>query len=272
VVAVSLRRSFIILALTIAAAVPSAAWSQIGDHPRLQDELDITDHRIEIATTLLGETPSARAQLELTAAVDLQRSARSAFLANQLALALTATLNARTHADRAISIIRGLPDPDHVSAQVERTRDIVDRARERIDGCDDTRARALVRVAIEMQARAERAVSQGHYLGALQLTVSARERVQRALRLCHMDDSVADTAERALQRTDELISRAQERIDSTSPAAARDMLARAVSVQGQARAEARLERYDSALRMTQSARTLLRRAMGFGPTPGRSPH
>ena len=43
----------------------------------------------------------------------------------QLRLAMDLTLRARGHADRAIAIIEGLPDPDRVLAQVERDPELI---------------------------------------------------------------------------------------------------------------------------------------------------
>jgi hypothetical protein len=242
----------------------SAAWAQ--DDPtrfRLQDALDATDRRIELATSLVAEAsnPPASVQLELTAARDIQARARAAFAANQPLMAYRATLEARAHADRAIAIVRGLPDPDRVTAQVERTRDILDRARDRLQACDNDRARALLRVAIDMQLRAEARLDASMYLGALQLTMSARERVQKAMQLCNVNESMADAVDRAIQRTNEVLSRAQDTVTPGAPQDARDMLARAQSIEVQAQAEASLSKDESAMRLTQDSRALALRAI-----------
>lgn len=249
------------VALVLAVLVPEIARA---DGPsggaRVQDALDQTDRRIALAETLVGENPNPNAQAELTAAHDLQARARSAFAANQLLLAGGATMQAREHADRAIAIVRNLPDPDRVQSQVERTQDVLDRARERLDGCDEPRARALLKVAMAMQERAQGAMAESRYLAALQLTTSAREKVQRAMRLCNLDESLADAAARALSRTDDVIGRSAELVGTDGSQASRDLLARAQTLQAQAHSEARLERYESALRLTLGARALAQRA------------
>jgi hypothetical protein len=228
---------------------------------RAADALDATDRRIALAENFVAGNPSVPAQAELGAAQQGQSRARSAFTAAQYLIAVSATLSAREHADRAIAIVRNLPDPDRVQAQVERTRDIVDRARDRLDACDNARARGMLHVALAMQERAEGAMNDSRYLAALQLTMSARERVLKAMRLCNLDESLSESAARALQRTDELLARAQESLDSGSVLEVRDLLGRAQSFQAQAHAEARLERYESALRLTQGARSLAQRAV-----------
>ena len=230
----------------------------------LQDELDRTDRRIELAETLIPETADGPALAELQMARTLQAQAKQAFAARRPEIAIHATMDARGHADRAISIVRGLPDPDHVSVQVDRTRELLDRSRDRLDGCDDPRARAQLRVALEMQTRAEAALAESRYLAALQLTMSARERIFQALRRCNVQESLQDGVQRAIQRTDEVLSRTHEAIDGGASAQARALVLRASSVQAEAQAEFRAGRFESALRFTQTARVMAQRALRTG--------
>lgn len=102
------------------------------------------------------------------------------------------------------------------------------------------------------------------YLGALQLTMSARERVQKAMQLCNLNESMADTADRAIQRTNEVLTRAMDALQDDSPTAMREMLSRAQQIQTQAVGEARAQHYDSALRLTQDARAIAQRALRAG--------
>jgi hypothetical protein len=157
--------------------------------------------------------------------------------------------------------VSGLPDPDRVLTQLERTRELLDRVRDRIEECDLDRARAMLRAALEMQVRAEAAARDGRYLAALQLTMSARERALRALRLCKLEDKLHDEAERALMRTDELISRARDRVSERESDQARQALNRAVELQAEAWVQFRAEHLEGGLRLTQSARTFAHRAI-----------
>ena len=261
-----MRWSDVLLAglLLCVTLVPGLARADDELRLRAQDALDRTDRRIELADNFVNESPSAPAATELGAAHQGQTRARSSFTATQYALAVGATLAAREHADRAISIVRNLPDPNRVQMQVERTREVIERARDRVGACDDTRARGMLRVALTMQERAEGAMAESRYLAALQLTMSARERVMKAMRLCNVDESVSDSATGALQRTDEVLAGALESMNGNSSSAARELLGRAQSIQTQAHAEARLERYESALRLTQGARALAQRAIRPG--------
>ena len=249
----------LLLPLALMLVLPALAFAQDLTPERVQIALDLTDRRIEQAEMLLTGADNDRAQNEVNLAVSLQAQAKTAFGGTQLAFAMRLTLEARLHADRAITILRG-PDPDGVLAQLERTRELLDRARERIEECDQVRARAMIRAAFDMQARAEVAARDGRFLAALQLTMSARERAHRALRLCRMDENLQESAERALQRTDQLIERARDRIGEASEPA-RQALARAVDVQGRAWIEFRAGHFEASLRLTQSARAFAHRAI-----------
>ena len=241
-------------------APPRLVRAQDLGPERVQEALDLTDRRIDLAETLVSESSNANAVAELSISRSLQQQARAAFAAAQFAVALRATTEARTHADRAVAIVRGLPDPDRVSVQVERTREILDRARERIEACDNVRAQAILKVALEMQARAEQAVPESRYLAALQLTLSARERTYKAMRLCNLEDSIQDSAARALQHTDDVINHVHEVVETTPAPEPHDLVTRAGSIQVQAQGEFRAGRYESSLRLTQSARVMAQRA------------
>ena len=254
-----LERVILILALLapFALVTPAAAQVAVDD---VQTALLRTDERIELAQTLLAGSDEAQAQTELDAAIALQAQARTEFAATHLRIALDLTLRARAHADRAIAIARG-PSPDRVLAQLERTRELIDRARDRIEECDNDRARALLRVAVEMQTRAEAAAKERRYLAALQLTLSARERTMNALRICRLEDDSQQAAERALQRTDAVIDRAREVVGDAANEQARTSLTRAVELQAEAWAQFKASHFDAAFRLTTTARNLAHRAI-----------
>jgi tetratricopeptide (TPR) repeat protein len=245
----------------VALLVASTAHAQDPTRDRVQIALDLTDRRIEQAQTLLSSSDNANAGTELNVAIDLQARAKNAFAATQLRISLSLTLQARGHADKAIAIIKGLPDPDRVQVQLERTRELIERARDRIEECESDRAHALLRVALEMQVRAEGAAGDGRYLAALQLTLSARERALKALRACNLEDNLRESAERALARTDVVIGRAHDRVADAGNEAARAALSRAMDLEAQAQSQFRVEHFDASLRLTLSARALAQRAI-----------
>ena len=246
------------MALGLLVAVPAFAQT---DLQRLRDAIELTDRRIQLAQDLLAETPNAQAAAEVDQAVALQAMAKTAFGEARYAAASRATFDARIHADRAIALLRGLPDPGRVEEQLQRTREILDRARERLANCDVPMARDLLRTALDMQTRAEQAYRETRYLAALQLTTSARDRGMRALRLCNSSESLEETLATALQRTDEVLARAHEVVDAEGSDHARRLLANAEALQSRARAEAGSGRHRLALSLTRQAREQATRAM-----------
>jgi hypothetical protein len=147
---------------------------------------------------------------------------------------------------------------------------MLDRAGERIRECGDDRARAVLRVALEMQGRAESAEQSRRHLGALQLTMGARERGLRALRLCRMEENVQEAAERALRQTDQVLARARELLESGVPGPrvppmVRDALQQASALQDDASRQFRDGHYEASLQLTLTARRLVHRAAGRGP-------
>jgi hypothetical protein len=250
-----------ILAVALGLAVSGPAFAQLPPDPqRLQDAIDVTDRRIQQAQELLAGAPNTAAQAEVDQAVSLQALAKQAFAQSRFAASSRATFDARLHADRAIAILRGLPDPNRVHDQLDRTREILDRARDRLAHCDNSAARELLRIALDMQARAEISFGETRYLAALQLTMSARERGLRALQLCNAGESLDETVASALQRTDDLLSRTHELVDPSDHERARQMLANADNVQARAKAEAQAGRAAVGLRLTRQSREQAARA------------
>lgn len=247
---------------------PVPGFAQDGGRDAVEAAISTTDRRIEQAHQLLAEHPDERGAAELSLAIDLQTRAKAALAADELLLAARLTRDARLRADRVIALVRGLPAPDRVEFQLDRTRQVLERARERLQGCEEPRARALLRVAVEMQARAEASYRESRYLAALQLTMSARERGERALRMCQAEESLQEAASRALRQTDDLLPRAREIVAASGSEPAALLLARAESAQASARREYEADRFESSLRMTQAARLQAQRAMRLASRSG----
>lgn len=241
------------------------------DGQRLRDEIERTEVRIQHARDLLlNSAPNPQASAEVDQAVALQRIARDAFAQSRFAAAARATMDARIHADRAIAMLQGLPDPGRVQDQLQRTREMLDRARDRLANCDIPAAREMLRIANDMQTRAEQAYRETRYLGALQLTMSARERALRAQELCKASDSLEESVNNALQRTDDQLGHAREVVEARGNERARRLLENAQSLQTRARAEADASRARPALRLTRMAREQAERAIresSRGPRP-----
>jgi len=251
-------------ALALLGLAAPAANAQLLTRERVQYALDMTDRRIEQAQMVLAGAPNDRAQAELDLAVSIQARAKSVFASGTVGYldqAARLTLEARGHADRAIAIVRGLPDPDRVRIQLDRTAEVIDRARQSIEECNNERARGLLRIGIEMQTRAQAAFGEGRFLAALQLTMSARERVLNALRMCNAEENQHDRAEQVLRRTADILLRAQEIVTEHPDEHAREVLSRSQQLEDRALDEFRLEHYEASIRLSLAARAAAYRAI-----------
>lgn len=254
-------RATVGLGILLAASCALAQGPPPPDGPHVIDAIEATERRIEQAESLAGSTPSTVVGGEIALARELQARARSAYAATQYLMAGRATMDARGHADRAIAMLRGLPDPERVSLQLERTQDELDRAQERLAECGEPRALNLIRVAVDMKARADGAFEQDRYLAALQLSNGARERMQKAIRICRLQEATQADAARALQRTDDVLSRVREQLGNDSGATRRQALSAIEALQADAQLEYQRAHYEQSLRMTQVARVRAKRLL-----------
>src|SRR5678809_1546121 len=71
---------------------------------QVQGEMDRTDRRIEQAQSLVSASTRDAVQLELSEAIRIQASARTAYAEARYRLALDLTFRARARADRAIAL------------------------------------------------------------------------------------------------------------------------------------------------------------------------
>lgn len=264
------RRVLVPLALVLLALVVGGpALAQLppppppgGDPVRLRDEIERTERRIQHARDLVATAPAnAAASAELERAVTLQGIARTAYADARYAVAGRATMEARIHADRTIALVQGLPDPGRVQDQMQRTREMLERARDRLARCEQPAAREMLRTALDMQSRAEAAYAETRYLAALQLTSSARERALRAQQMCNAGESLEEAVEAALQRTDDRLARAREVVGERGSERARRLLENAEGLQARAKVEAQAQRTRAAMRLTRMAREQAERSL-----------
>jgi hypothetical protein len=231
---------------------------------RVAFALDQTDRRIEDEDRRLGADADPQSVAQLTMAREIQERARDAWAQGQVRLALQLTMQAREHVQQAGEVVRGLPDSERVSVQLERTRDLLGRSRERLAACDHPEAHEGFHAAEMMQARADSALLEGRSLAALQLSMDARTRAFRALQSCNLDEDLPGTANFALKRTDQVLAHARD--NAPSNPAAQHSLDQAARLQAQAQQAFRQQRVDQSLKLTHSARAFARRATG-SPAP-----
>jgi hypothetical protein len=260
------NRILILLAFALLAIAP-AAQAQINPdlQARVQTAVDLTDRRLEFARDLLAGCNAPEAQAPFALAVDLQGRAKarlSTAAANlDLELALKLTMESRAHADRAIALARCCVEGARIEAQLERTQEILERVRERVESCRQDRAVAMLRVAVELQMRARAVFAEGRCLVALQLTMQSRQKALEALRICGFEDRAEDRVQHFLVQTDVLIDRAREVVDESGGEQSRQALSSAVELQARAYVQFREGRFESALNLSRSARDAAERAI-----------
>ncbi len=244
--------------------VPARAQVTPELRARVDEAIRLTDTHIDEANLQLAGCQSPEAQSNLQMAVTLQGQAKMRFGGATMDLDLRAALDltgrARYRADNALRLARCCVEHDRVAAQLERTAEIIERARERAETCRHDRARALLRAAVEQQRQAQLAFAEGRCLIALQLSLSAREKALAALRACGFEERMEDRVQQFLVQTDARIERARAVVEEQGGERAHQALALAEELQGRAYAQFHENRLEASLRISRSARDAADRA------------
>jgi len=111
-----------------------------------------------------------------------------------------------------------------LTSALDRTDEIIDRAREAVAESGSQRAENLLRAAIQMQERAHGqatdAIANGNATMALRagkLTLDARQRAEKAIAITRQGDENDDFLRRKLENTDNMIRRVEEKIAPDTP-------------------------------------------------------
>ena len=100
----------LMLIALVAVGVPAGAQTR----DEVQIAIERTDDLLLRAQEIVSASDNQQAIDELAFAVRIQGDAKSQFSTGRYVLALDLTRRARLHADRAIALVKGLPDPDRV--------------------------------------------------------------------------------------------------------------------------------------------------------------
>lgn len=243
--------------LLIALAGASEVWAQ-SDLANARREYEITQNVIEKVRRLVEESGNRRAEEALRQAMEVQRQAGRELTSNGARAGKRLTLVARDYARRAAKLAGELSEnKEFVFRQLERTREVLRRAREDLRGNDDPRVRDLMRTAQERQGQAETSYRERRFRVALRLTNLARELAHKSLDLSGPGPGTApEEVMRTLNKTDEALRRAAEDLR----AAGSELLDEARGLQDRARMNLREGRLGLALKLTLAARDLAERA------------
>lgn len=175
---------------------------------RVEEEIEFTDKVIHRATQLVGESGSAQAVQYLDKAIHLQSIAKENMQGNtESKSAMSFTMQARTHAEKAIAIVRsGGENQELVQRELERTQEILNRAQEYFDLAQLDRTLAIYEQALSAQNKAEELFNQNRQKMALTSTLKAREILESGLESARLSRQ----AEKELERAGMLIDRATE--------------------------------------------------------------
>ena len=240
----------------------------------VQLAIERTDDRIEqaeVARRAAPTTSGAQDELELADRASRPsarpRSSRGAAAASRCDLTLGARVARRSARSRSSGAAgsRSRAGPARAHARADRSRARAHRGVQR----STARARCCARRSRCRCAPRPRPAT-GAYLAALQLTMSARERALRALRLCNVEENLQRqrgaraAAHRRGDRARPRRGRGRDREPARAGARARGRAA------GPGLGEFRAEHFEASLRLTQSARAFAHRALRLARHAARS--
>ncbi|OYD15268.1 hypothetical protein CH330_06165 [candidate division WOR-3 bacterium JGI_Cruoil_03_51_56] len=189
-----------------------------------------------------------------------QETSRRAFENKYFLLALKFTMAARVHTRTAFGIVRRKGNPDRVQKEVERTKELLDKAAEQTKLVSDDRVHELLHRANDWQDQAVVALRAGQLPRALKFTFSARDLLLRVWRMVR-GPANPELVEQALAETDRLVEQWADAIRQQSSKEALDMLERALEHQTKAQEHFGQRKLQPALQETSLARRLLNRAV-----------
>lgn len=149
-----------------------------------------------------------------------------------------------------------------VQAQLERTDELIENARELISEAGSVSGHTVLEQAVRHQKYAWQSFNRGRWGQALKLTERARDELYRALGNIRPGVNNEGEVERQLERTDIVLEEARDRIGSRTAPVARRALDMATTTQRRAWDLYRERNLRPALRLTLEARQMILRRTG----------
>lgn len=221
----NMKLTFAILSLLILTTGPVLAQGFTGDHGNLTDglraELERTDQLIERAKEAVQASQAPVARLNLKAAIDLQAQAWRAFENDYPRLALRLTKQAREKAKKAIAAGRMNEQSEHVVlTKLERTGEMLERARELLTDQNDSHYHAILQSARDNLDKAWEFYRLSQFRAALMLANQAEKALDKLIRRSDRDMRSRLNFERRAEATQQLLERARSLLaECTSPSA-----------------------------------------------------
>ena len=222
-------------------------------------------NRLDYARQLLGETRSSvsePARKILEESHGQLRRARDNMREHLYEVALRLAVSSIELSNRAVNLLKqDSVGPDAVLQEIERTDQALERLRERMSGDVVPSVRHMFEEASELQQKAKRSYQDGHYRIAIDLTRKSRNMAMRAFRL-GTGETPSETVEQALQLTDMLLREAREIAAEKDSDRLDKHIEQAADMQMKAKEQFRQGNFDTALKLTLRARSVLKDALG----------
>ena len=200
---------FVLLVVLLSAVAISTAIAQSPGDLTLQRELERTDEILRKASELVAAANNAQAAELLESALGIQEQAHVAFRNGFPEVARIRTMTARGLANRIFAL---LLDPeeraDRVEQELQRTDDMLSRARDVLGPQSPDISRTLLEGALKHQSQAWELFRAGSHRPALRMTLQARELLNK-LRL-QTEEFDPARLEEEFRRTEELVARAMD--------------------------------------------------------------
>lgn len=251
---------FLFIAVGIPLFLVNAAEAQIKEN--IERELEKTDMVIDRAKEVVSQSRNLKAENLLKMADKLQERARDEFKMIRYRLAVELTLKARTKAYEAIGFTKKDEENENlVLKAIERTDQIMSKAKETASGLVNRRVFSLLEGALSSQQKAKEFFREHKLKMALKFTLKARDTAQKVLSLTNKGKRLDRLAQKELEITDRLIERASVIIQESKNRTANELLNQSRSLQKKAWDMFNQKRFAKAIKSSQKARELVQKAL-----------
>jgi len=152
-------------------------------------------------------------------------------------------------ADQAFAQIR-----EEVEKELDRTDRVIERAKEAVAESSNPKAQYLLKLTMNLQGRAKEAFEGERFWLAAKLTLRAREKAFEAIGVTKRSEENENLVLKAIERTDQIIAKAKEKIFSTENQRAFSLLEVAIRNQQRAKEFYHEHKLKVALKLTLKAR------------------
>lgn len=157
---------------------------------------------------------------------------------------------------------------ERLQQAMDRTEEVLQKAREAVAESDSRRAQNLLEVALKLQDQAQQlnSASSGtaELLAAGKFTVMAREKAEQAVAVARQDERNNEFVNNRLEQTDQMLYRAEQIVNGDGPPRIRKLLETARTKQERAREFYRNNRLKMALQVTLQAQKALEKVYELG--------